>query len=71
VSDYIGSSVQEIDAPADARLTGDLLDKLKDIDSTRIARDDQIVIRKAVLGLLAVVSELEGRIAVLERQLDR
>jgi hypothetical protein len=66
VFDQIGSSVQEIDAPATASLTAELLAKLKDIDSSRIARDDQIVIRKAVLGLLSVVADLEARIGLLE-----
>lgn len=67
-SEYIGSSVQEIDAATDAVLTAGLLERLKDLDSTRIASNDQIVLRKAVLGLLSIVSTLEGRIAALEQQ---
>jgi hypothetical protein len=47
--DYIGSSVQEIEARAYAPLTA-----------------DQVVIRKAVLALLTIVSDLEARIAELE-----
>ncbi|SHM64312.1 hypothetical protein [Cryptosporangium aurantiacum] len=63
---YIGSSVREIEATPDAVLTAGLLDRLKDLDATRINKDDQIVLRKAVLGLLAIVAELEARIVELE-----
>jgi hypothetical protein len=63
---YIGNSVQEIDAAANAELTAALLDRLKDLDAGRINKDDQIVLRKAVLGLLSIVSTLEARIAALE-----
>jgi hypothetical protein len=64
--DYIGSSVQEIEARADAPLTAGVLTKLKDLDANRIASNDQVVIRKAVLALLTIVSDLEARIAELE-----
>ena len=63
---YIGSSVREIEAAPDAELTAALLERLKDLDATRINKDDQIVLRKAVLGLLSIVSTLEARIAALE-----
>ena len=63
---YIGNSVQEIDGVPDAELTAALLDRLKDLDATRINKDDQIVLRKAVLGLLSIVGTLEARIAALE-----
>ncbi|GAA3385004.1 hypothetical protein [Cryptosporangium minutisporangium] len=66
MSGYIGSTVQEIEAAPNAELTADLLDRLKDLDATRINKDDQIVMRKAVLGLLSIVSTLEARIAELE-----
>ena len=62
----IGNTVHEIDPAPDATLTVELLDKLKDLDATRINRDDQIVMRKAVLGLLSIVASLESRIAALE-----
>jgi hypothetical protein len=63
---HIGNSVQEIDAAENAELSAALLDRLKDLDATRINKDDQIVLRKAVLGLLSIVSTLEARIAALE-----
>ena len=66
MSGYIGSSVQEIEAEGNAELTAALLERLKDLDATRINKDDQIVMRKAVLGLLSIVSTLEARIAELE-----
>ena len=66
MSGYIGNSVQEIDGVPDAELTAALLDRLKDLDATRINKDDQIVLRKAVLGLLSIVGTLEARIAALE-----
>jgi hypothetical protein len=64
----IGSSVQDVDAPSVAALSTGLLTKLKDLDATRINRDDQIVIRKAVLGLLSIVANLEARITELEQR---
>jgi hypothetical protein len=69
--DYIGSSIQELTADPDAPLTAAVLEKLKDIDANRIARNDDIVMRKAVLALLSVISNLEGRIASLEAALAR
>ena len=50
----------------DAVLTAELVERLKDLDATRINKDDQIVMRKAVLGLLSIVSTLEARIVALE-----
>jgi len=69
--DSIVNSVQDIAGSSDATLTSELLAKLKDIDANRIAKTDEVVLRKAVLGLLAVVSSLEGRIATLESLLGR
>jgi hypothetical protein len=69
--DSIVNSVQEIVASSDATLCSELLEKLKIIDANRIAKTDEIVMRKAVLGLLTVISSLEGRIAVLESLLGR
>lgn len=50
----------------EARLVGALRQKLVDIDTHRIAPTDQLVIRKAVLGLVEIVAELESRIIALE-----
>jgi hypothetical protein len=64
--DYIGSSIQEVQSRPDAPVTAGVLKKLKDLDANRIARNDAVVMRKAVLALLAVVSDLESRINLLQ-----
>lgn len=46
--------------------TGALAAKLVDIDRNRINGSDELVLRKAVFGLLEIVSILEARIAALE-----
>jgi hypothetical protein len=69
MSEYIGSSVQEIRAGTGAPMLAGVLEKLKDLDANRIAKNDDIVMRKAVLGLLTVVAELEGRVTSLEQAL--
>jgi hypothetical protein len=50
----------------EAKLVGALRQKLVDIDTHRIAPTDQLVIRKAVLGLVEIVAQLESRIIALE-----
>jgi hypothetical protein len=62
----IGNSIREVATRADAPLTAGLLDKLKDMDAQRIARTDDIVMRKGVLALFTVVAELEARVRELE-----
>lgn len=66
VPEFIGSSIYEIDPGADAPLVSGVLDKLKDLDAQRIAKNDDLVMRKAVIGLLGVVARLEARIGELE-----
>jgi hypothetical protein len=68
---YIGSSIQEIDAGSDAPMLAAIVDKLKDLDTSRISRDDGIVMRKAILALLTAVSNLESRINALEEAKGR
>jgi hypothetical protein len=68
---YIGSSIQEVAASSEAPMTAAILEKLKDLDAHRIAKDDGIVMRKAVLALLATVSNLESRIIALEESKGR
>lgn len=65
----IGNSIQEVESRTDAPLTAGLLGKLKDIDAQRIARSDDLVMRKGVLALFAVVAELEARVRELESAL--
>jgi hypothetical protein len=66
IMDYIGSSIQEVQPRRGAPMTAALLKKLKDLDANRIASNDAVVMHKAVLALLAVVSDLESRINALE-----
>ncbi|TDC57430.1 hypothetical protein E1281_04885 [Actinomadura sp. KC345] len=68
MAQHIGNSIQDVQASPEAAQTVLLLEKLKDIDGNRIAKDDYIVIRKGVLGLLDVVARLEGRIGALEAE---
>ncbi|WP_152442210.1 hypothetical protein [Rhodococcus ruber] len=65
----IASSIPEIHAGPEAPLVAAVLEKLKDIDAQRIAKQDGFVIRKAVLALLELVGELEERIGRLEGEL--
>jgi len=43
-----------------------LVEKLTDIEKNRIHSNDDLVLRKAVFGLLEIVGELERRVIALE-----
>jgi hypothetical protein len=64
---FTASIVQDVVPEKGAPFTGALAAKLVDIDRNRINRSDELVLRKAVFGLLEVVSILEARVAALER----
>jgi hypothetical protein len=68
---HIGSSIQELEPAAGAPLSAAILARLQDLDANRIAANDGVVIRKAVLALLGVVAELESRITALETGAER
>jgi hypothetical protein len=68
---HIGSSIQELEPEAGAPLSAAILARLQDLDANRIAANDGVVIRKAVLALLGVVAELESRINALETGAER
>jgi hypothetical protein len=68
---HIGSSIQELEPEAGAPLSAAILARLQDLDANRIAANDGVVIRKAVLALLGVVAELESRITALETGAER
>lgn len=63
---FTANTVQDVLLEEGAPFTGALAAKLTDIDRTRINRSDELVLRKAVFGLLEIVSVLESRIAALE-----
>jgi hypothetical protein len=60
------NSVQDVQISGDAPFSRVLLDKLVDIDRNRINKSDELVLRKAVFGLLELVGDLEARVAELE-----
>jgi hypothetical protein len=60
-------SIRDIQTSDGADYVTALVGKLQDIENHRIAANDALVIRKAVLGLLEIVSDLECRIAALEK----
>lgn len=63
----IANSIKDVSAGSGAVDVGDLVQHLKDIDVQRISKNDDVVIRKGFLGLLAVVGRLEERIVELEQ----
>ena len=63
---FSDSSIRDIEVSPDAPYVSALLEKLTDLDKNRIHSSDDLVMRKAVLGLLEVVAQLEQRLAALE-----
>lgn len=63
---FTDNSVRELTATAEAPYMGALIEKLVDLDKNRIHPTDDLIIRKAVFGLLEVVAELEKRLIALE-----
>jgi hypothetical protein len=60
-------SIRDIQTSDEANYVTALVGKLRDIENHRIASNDALVIRKAVLGLLEIVGDLESRIAAVEK----
>ncbi|WP_457102020.1 hypothetical protein [Microbacterium sp. P5_E9] len=63
---FTASNVQDVSSEGGAQFTRALADKLVDIDRNRINKSDELVLRKAVFGLIEIVSILEARVAALE-----
>lgn len=63
---FTGNSINDVSVPGESEFAMTLLAKLRDLDATRIASNDDIVLRKALLGLLEIVGELELRLVHLE-----
>lgn len=63
---FTANIVQDVVPEERAPFTGALAAKLVDIDRNRINRSDELVLRKAVFGLLEIVGILEARVAALE-----
>ena len=66
----IPNTIGEVTVVSVASDLAEVVAILKDLDEQRIAKNDDIVIRKAVLALLEVVGRLEDRLARLERAVD-
>lgn len=66
----IPNTIGEVTVGSVASDLAEVVAILKDLDEQRIAKNDDIVIRKAVLALLEVVGRLEDRLARLERSVD-
>ncbi|MBT2276319.1 hypothetical protein [Rhodococcus qingshengii] len=62
----IPNTIGEVTVGSAASDLGEVVAILKDLDEQRIAKSDDVVIRKAVLALLQVVGRLEDRLARLE-----
>lgn len=63
---FTATTVQDVLPEQGAPFTGALAAKLVDIDRNRINGSDELVLRKAVFGLLEIVGILEERVAALE-----
>ncbi|MBY4039199.1 hypothetical protein HQO38_18615 [Rhodococcus fascians] len=63
----IANSIGDVTVAAGAADSAEIIAVLKDLDAQRIAKSDDIVIRKGMLALLDLVGRLEQRIVDLER----
>lgn len=63
---FTTSNIRDLKVGEQAAFTKALADKLVDIDKNRIHATDDLVLRKAVFGLLEIVAELEQRLIALE-----
>lgn len=63
---FTDSSIRDLTVSDRAPFASALVAKLHDIDKNRIHPTDDLIIRKAVFGLLEVVAELEQRLVSLE-----
>lgn len=63
---FTDNSIRDLTVSDQAPFTSALVAKLHDIDKNRIHATDDLIIRKAVFGLLEVVAELEQRLVALE-----
>ncbi|MBY6687809.1 hypothetical protein HQ305_21255 [Rhodococcus sp. BP-149] len=63
----IANTIGDVTVSDVAQDLGAVVATLKDLDEQRIAKNDDIVLRKAVLALLELVGRLEERVVRLER----
>ena len=63
---FTQNNIRDVTIGADAPIAQALAAKLLDLDKNRIHPTDDLVVRKAVFGLLEVVADLERRLIALE-----
>lgn len=63
---FIVNTIRDVEVDEQSPYVRTLIDKLIDIEKHRIHSSDDLVLRKAVFGLLEVLGELERRIIALE-----
>ena len=63
----IANTIGDVTVSDVAQDLGEVVATLKDLDEQRIAKNDDIVLRKAVLALLELVGRLEERVVRLEQ----
>lgn len=63
---FTDTNIRDLRVGADAVYVKALAEKLVDIDTNRIHSTDDLIIRKAVFGLLEIVAELEQRLIAIE-----
>ncbi|MDX6740170.1 hypothetical protein [Actinocorallia sp. A-T 12471] len=63
---FTQNTFRNLRVDADAVLVSALTEKLADLDAHRIHATDDLVVRKAVFGLIEIVAELELRLREVE-----
>lgn len=63
----IANTIGDVTVGSLATDLGAVMETLRDVDDQRIAKTDDVVIRKGVLALLELVGRLEERVVMLER----
>ncbi len=63
---FSDSTIRDVSVSDRAAFVSALMDKLIDLDKNRIHASDDLVLRKAVFGLLEIVAELEQRLIAVE-----
>lgn len=63
---FTANNIRDVAISDEAPYARALVDKLLDIDRNRIHATDELIVRKAVFGLLEVIAELEQRLIAVE-----
>ncbi|MDP3950420.1 hypothetical protein [Microbacterium sp.] len=63
---FTENTIRDVEVSEDSPISKALVAKLTDIEKNRIHSSDDLVLRKAVFGLLEIVAELEQRLIAVE-----